>query len=389
MNWEYVKLGSVCKTGAGGTPLKSKKEYYENGYIPWLRSGEVNNRYINNCEIKITTEGLNNSSAKLFPSGTVLIAMYGATAGQVGILNFSCSTNQAVCGILPNKYFQPEFLYYFFLSFKDKLISQAVGNAQPNISQAKIKDTLVPSISIEEQQQIVQILDEAFAKIDQAIANLTQNLQNAEELFQSKLNQIFSQQGEVWEERKLEELVIYDKKKYEKNNKPYVGLENVESNTGKYLGDQSPTNVKSSTFKFDERHLLYGRLRPYLNKVLLPDFKGHCSTEIFPILPNQNIKRQFLFYWFLSPKIVSKINKTSTGARMPRANMKEVLKFKISVPSIDEQNEIIIRLEEFKSRVEVINSINKTKLQNLEELKKSLLEKAFSGELIKTKILCQ
>ena len=127
--WKYQKLGSVCKTGAGGTPLKSRNEYYENGHVPWIRSGEVNNRNIVESEIKITKEGLNNSSAKLFPPKTVVIAMYGATAGQVGILNFECATNQAVCGILPGKDFIPDFLYYFFLNSKEELIAQAVGNA--------------------------------------------------------------------------------------------------------------------------------------------------------------------------------------------------------------------------------------------------------------------
>ena len=112
--WQKKPLGVVCKTGSGGTPLKSKKEFYENGTIPWLMSGEVSQGEIHHATRFITSKGLENSSARIFPVNTVLIAMYGATAGQVGILKFEASTNQAVCGVLPNDQFLPEFLYYFW-----------------------------------------------------------------------------------------------------------------------------------------------------------------------------------------------------------------------------------------------------------------------------------
>ena len=189
--WVEKSLGSLCKTSAGGTPLKSKKEHYENGTVPWLRSGEVNNRNIVDCKIKITELGLNNSSAKLFPPRTVLIAMYGATAGQVGILNFECSTNQAVCGILPNEKFIPEFLYYKFLDGKDILIKQAVGGAQPNISQLKIKNTLVPCIELAEQKQIVEKLDVISNEMKKIEIIYKQKIVDLEELKKSILQKAF------------------------------------------------------------------------------------------------------------------------------------------------------------------------------------------------------
>ena len=146
-DWEEKKLSELCKTGAGGTPLKSHKDYYENGTIPWLRSGEVNNRSIKKSELLITQKGLDNSSAKLFPVNSVLIAMYGATAGQVGILRFESSTNQAVCGIFPNENIMPEFIYYKFKQGKDALVAQAVGGAQPNISQIKMLNLFLLALS--------------------------------------------------------------------------------------------------------------------------------------------------------------------------------------------------------------------------------------------------
>ena len=204
--WQERKLGDVCQTGAGGTPLKAKKEYYENGTIPWLLSGEVSQGEVRSATTFITQKGLKNSSAKMFPRDTVLVAMYGATAGQVGILRFEAATNQAVCGILPSKHFVPEFLFYFMLSKKAELVAQAAGNAQPNISQIKIKNTNVPIVPLPEQQRIVGILDEAFDGIATAKANAEKNLQNARALFESHQQSVFTQRGEGWVEKPLADL---------------------------------------------------------------------------------------------------------------------------------------------------------------------------------------
>jgi type I restriction enzyme S subunit len=153
-----VRLGDVCKTGSGGTPLRSRKDFFEGGTIPWLMSGEVAQGEVNSATNFITPLAVANSSAKLFPPDTVLVAMYGATAGQVGILRFEATTNQAVCGIYPNAKFLPEFLFYVFLHKKVELVAQATGGAQPNISQEKIRDTHVPMPSIEQQRKLVKQL---------------------------------------------------------------------------------------------------------------------------------------------------------------------------------------------------------------------------------------
>ena len=125
--WPMVKLGDVCETTSGGTPLKSKPEYYEGGNIPWLRSGEVSQGFIRESELFITQKGLDNSSAKLLPVNTVLIAMYGATAGQVGILKFESTTNQAICGVLPSDKYVPEFLFQVLKGQKEVMSSFAGG----------------------------------------------------------------------------------------------------------------------------------------------------------------------------------------------------------------------------------------------------------------------
>ena len=159
-NWKYKKLKVLFDTSSGGTPKKDKKEYYEGGNIPWMRSGEVKVGYIKNVEGKITETGLKNSSAKFFPMNTVCMAMYGENAGDVGILKFKTTTNQAVCGIFPNKDFLPEFLYYFLRSKKNEMLAKTAGANQPNITQDMIKELEVPDISLDEQKKIIDILED-------------------------------------------------------------------------------------------------------------------------------------------------------------------------------------------------------------------------------------
>lgn len=190
-NWQLKKLGEVCETSSGGTPLKAHKDYYENGLIPWLLSGEVSQGNILKATNFITEKGLKNSSAKLFPSNTVLIAMYGATAGQVGILRFEATTNQAICGILPNEKFLSEFLYYCFISKKKELVAQAVGGAQPNISQIKIKNTIIPFPSLQDQYRIITELDSISTETKKLEKLYRSKLTHLEELKKSILKQAF------------------------------------------------------------------------------------------------------------------------------------------------------------------------------------------------------
>ena len=226
--WEYSKIGKLCKTYSGGTPLKNVKEYYQNGNIPWLRSGEVCKKYISETEMFITQKGLENSSAKYYPIDTVVVAMYGATAAQVGILEIEATSNQAVCGILPNRKFLPEFLYYFFCYRKEFLASQAQGGAQPNISQVKIKNLDVPVPPLSEQQTIVDYLDSAFAKIDAMKANAEKALNEAKALFQASLKEMLEPK-EGWEEKTIGELF-----------KTYAGGTPLKSGKEYYEGGKIP-----------------------------------------------------------------------------------------------------------------------------------------------------
>ena len=189
--WEEKRIGEIFKTYAGGTPSKTNKEYYTDGNIPWIRSGEVCKKYISNCEMFITKAGMENSSAKYYPINTILVAMYGATAAQVGILKFEATSNQAVCGILPNKNFITEYVYYWFVNIQKKLASQAQGGAQPNISQEKIKKVRIATPPLSEQQRIVEELDELAENVKE-IEKLNNKLAaECDAMKQALLRQVF------------------------------------------------------------------------------------------------------------------------------------------------------------------------------------------------------
>ncbi len=170
-----IKIGDIFSTTSGGTPDKSHAEYYENGNIPWLTSGEVAQGMIFNIKKRISEEGLENSSAKWMPENTVVVAMYGATAGQVGLLKISTTSNQAVCGILPNKRFNPLYLFYAILSKKEWMISQCAGGAQPNISQAVIKKMEISEPPLREQDKFatfVEQIQKTRIRIEQSLEKL-------------------------------------------------------------------------------------------------------------------------------------------------------------------------------------------------------------------------
>lgn len=160
--WAFVKIGDVCKTTSGGTPNRSCHEHF-GGQIPWVKSGDLNDGIVSDIEETITEIGLKNSSAKVLPSGTLVVAMYGATVGKLGILGVEAATNQAVCAITPSSRVDRNYLFYFLKSIRSQLVADSIGGAQPNISQSIIREINLPIPSIDEQRRIAAILDKADA----------------------------------------------------------------------------------------------------------------------------------------------------------------------------------------------------------------------------------
>jgi type I restriction enzyme S subunit len=167
--WANAPLHQIASTTSGGTPSRSRHEYY-GGSIPWIKSGELNDGLVDSYEESITDAGLKNSSAKLFPSGTLCVALYGATVGKLGILGMDAATNQAVCGISPASGIGTKYLFNYLLSQRANLIDQSQGGAQPNISQGIIRATEVPIAPEPEQTRIVAEIEKQFTRLDAATA---------------------------------------------------------------------------------------------------------------------------------------------------------------------------------------------------------------------------
>jgi len=171
--WCQTNLGTIGIWQSGGTPSRSNKSYY-GGNIPWLKTGDLNDGLITDIPESITEEAVLNSSAKINPTGSVLIAMYGATIGKLGILTFPATTNQACCACIEFNAIAQLYLFYFLLFQRSAFIAKGGGGAQPNISKEIIVNTFIPLPPIKEQQRIVQKIKELFSVLD--------NIQNSLEV---------------------------------------------------------------------------------------------------------------------------------------------------------------------------------------------------------------
>ena len=398
-----MRLSQLCKTAAGGTPLKSKKEFYEGGDIPWLLSGEVNNNNITTTKKFITRKGLEGSSAKIFPKNTVVIAMYGATAGEVGILRIAAASNQAVCGIHPDDKVLPEYLYYFFLNHKSVLVAQAVGNAQPNISQEKIKNTCLELPPIPEQQRIVAILDQAFAQIEKARANAEQNLKNARELSIASIKEILMSANNT-ELLTIDQLTdvttdyvangsfasLAENVEY-KREKDYAVLLRLVDHSSDYKKDF--VYINQHAFNFLQKSVV----KP--NDIVLSNVGARLGTAFrapdlgmpMSLGPNSILIKateygDYLYCWLQSAYGQAEIMSIVSGAGQPKFNKTQFRKLVVPVPkSESERADTVEKIRSITRLLDHLEIIYASKLNSLDELKKSLLKTAFSGELTNSK----
>lgn len=248
-----------------------------------------------------------------------------------------------------------------------------------------------------EQKQIVAILDKAFAAIDQAQANIEKNIENAKELFQSNLNDIFSQNGDGWEKRSLESFCsIGDgnySSKYPKASEfvssgiPFLTATNLKlgtvvDNKMRYI----PNELHSTLLK---GHVQEGDLVVVVrgsstgNSSIIPaEYEGsNLNSQLAYLRPNSEVDSEFLYLAFNNPDVQKVVNQTISGAAQPQLPNNKLLKIEVNVPAIDIQERVVIQLNDLKSATEEIEDYYHQKLANLEDLKKSILQKAFSGEL--------
>lgn len=319
----------------------------------------------------------------------VIVGRVGALCGNARLVNEDIWLTDNAFKVTGFKHeFDLHFLTYLLNHIQ--LRKYARQAAQPVISNSSLRHVIITfPTSLSEQKRIVAKLDKAFAAIDQAKANLEKNIENAKELFQSKLNAIFSQKGDGWEEKKLGEVCSIESKlvnpqKAEHQKLLHVGGSNIVSETGELvnLKTSADEGLKSGKFYFQNDVVLYNKIRPYLIKVCRPSFSGLCSADMYPLTPKkENITRDFLYFLLISKDFTDYAISGSARAGMPKVNRTHLFEYNFSLPSIEAQNHALLSLNQMKTTYQSLQAYYQEKLTSLEELKKSLLQKAFAGEL--------
>lgn len=364
--WTYKKLGDVFRTYAGGTPSKSNKTNYENGSIPWIRSGEVCQKYITESELCITEEGLRNSSAKYYPVNTVLVAMYGATAAQCGILKFEATSNQAVCGILPHEYFSPEFVYAYFTYIKEDLAAQAQGGAQPNISQEKIKKVLFPCIPLSEQLSIISRLDAAFANVDALKTNAEKQLAEARQLFQAELTECMRPK-EGWNQYVFSDII----KLQSGDNLPAKNI--VEGKYPVYGGN----GIAGYHNQYNKEgiNVVVGRVGALCGNVHYITTPFWLTDNGFEVVVSKTVDIDMKFLsCYLNYLDLRKYARQTAQPVISNSSLKDINVF---LPPINKQRQIVARLDALSAHVRQLEEVQRKTLVECDALKQAMLREVF------------
>lgn len=448
--WIWTTIGEIAILSSGGTPDREIQGYF-NGNIPWVKSGELNYNVITNTDEKITDIAIENSSAKVVPSGTLLVALYGNTVGKLAFLGVDAATNQAVASIITTSSFEQKYLYYYLLNNREKLLQKRIGAAQPNISQKILENFPIPLSSLEEQRAIISSIDSLFSKLKEAESLLRNSEMKLKVYKQALLKKAFD--GELtknWRQDKAldayKELINIQKERGELNNSKikkedkkhradynfvfkrdvnismwaestldnlidinarigWRGLTKKEyTSTGAILLSVHSLNYgKNVVFKdvnyvSIERYEESPEIQLKVNDILLcKDGSGIGKVGIIKKLPNiatvnssllvingrEVFNPDFLYYFFLGPDMQRLVNGKISGSAIPHLFQKDIKQFKLKVPPILEQNEIVEILESRFSLADNIEKVVNSTLDKITVLKHSILKKAFEGELVK------
>lgn len=388
--WEWKKLGELAKFQSGGTPSRNNKTYWENGDIPWVKISDItDNMYVYKTKEFINKSGLNNSSAKLFSKGTILYTIF-ATIGKIGILDIEATTNQAISGIQPNQNVDLFYMYYGLKFITNEIQKISVGVAQNNINLTKLKEQWFPLPQLEEQKRIVAKLDILFAKIDKAITLHQKNIDEADIFMASVLNDIFAEFEEKYEKKQLNEIIkIIGGGTPSKANKEYwengtikwatVGDMNVEIIKKTELSI-TEIGLKNSSSNIIPKNGIIIATRVGLGKVCYLEDDIAINQDLKGLIPKDNklnIRYLFNFFKNMEKYIIS----NGTGATVKGVKLDFIKELEIPLPSLKTQQKVVLYLDEISNKMEKIKQIQKEKMQSLKELKASILDKAFKGEL--------
>lgn len=344
--WDLVKLGEVAEIQSGGTPSSEKPEYWD-GDINWATLVDTKQKYLYSTQRKITAEGLKNSSAKLLPINTVIFSSR-ATIGDVTIAKVETATNQGYKNfICDESKIKHEFLYEMLKMFASDIAALAGGMTFKEISKTEISNFRIPLPPITTQKQIVMECD----AIDKAVKEAQQLIvQEKKEIDEIIVNGTFSKEKLGNVAKKVSENIDPQSHTGEVN---YVGLENIESNTGTLVGSTKTEyqTIKSAKTVFKKGDILYGKLRPNLNKVYLAQEGGICSTDILVFRFGNEELAKFYSHYLLSMPFNKEVLKSVSGQQLPRTSWTDMKEIKILFPSQSEQKPLIKKLEKIEQRI--------------------------------------
>ena len=371
---EYVKLKEIASIVTGGTPSTSKKEYWENGTIPWLQSGCCQNCNVNSSSSFITQEGYDNSVTKLMPKDTILIALTGATAGKVGYLTFEACGNQSITGITLNEDNLPKFLFYYLLYLRPKILRDCVGGAQPHISQGYVKEIDYPSLSKNKQQEIVSIL----GAINNIIDADKKQLELLDEAVKSRFIEMF---GECDNKIRLEELSTLITKgaspkwqgiEYVDDGVLFVTSENVREgfidiSNPKYLEEK--VNIKQPRSILKRGDVLINIVGASIGRAAIYDYDllANINQAVSLVRPNDKVNIKYLITFLNSENAMMQYKNNAKGGARDNLSLKNISDLIIPFPDMIKQNE-------FASFVEIIDK-SKFNVQQHLNLMQELLDK--------------
>lgn len=397
--WDARPLGEVAQVVNGGTPKSKVKEYWGGG-VQWLTPkdmGQMNDREIGETPRTISKEGLNGSSARLVPERSVILSTR-APIGHLAVNTVPMAFNQGCRGIVPGDQLDHVYLYYFLAANKELLNNLGTGTTFKELSATNLKGVTIPLPPLEEQQRIVAVLDEAFESLARARAHAEANLQNARELFNRLLaNSLSDGITESWPERELRELVSFhngDRGKNYPNKREYVPEGIPWINTGQIQPDGSLAKSKMNFItreKFDA--LGGGKIQPgdlvfclrgaTIGKTAFvePYEIGAIASSLMIIRAGEQISERYAYYFLTSELGKAEIDRFIGGAAQPNLAGASVGKFRVPLPPREMQDQTVESLDLLKGQCGRLEEHYIDQLHSLDDLRQSLLQKAFAGEL--------
>lgn len=392
--WEIKKLGDVLTIERGGSPRPIKKYLTDSSEgINWIKISDAtaSNKYIYETKEKITREGLHKT--RMVHEGDFLLSN-SMSFGRPYIMRTSGCIHDGwlVLKQEGEKVFEIEYLYYLLSSpyLFEQFDSLAAGSTVRNLNIRLVSSVEVPVPPLPEQQRIVSILDKCFSAIERSRNNAEQNLKNAKELFESYLQGVFEKKGNGWEEKKLGEVYdvrdgTHDSPKYHNQGYPLVTSKNLKNHkltfdNIKFISETDYLNINKRS-KVDVGDVLFAMIGTIGNPVVIEDEPNYAikNVALFKVGNNQN--SYFLKYFLDSKQTIEKMMRDAKGTTQKFVGLGYLRSFPILVPPLKEQQTIVRQLDALRIETQKLESIYQKKILLLEELKKSILQKAFSGEL--------